>query len=142
MNNLMMITLIIGIISAVFGFLFIFAPTVILKAEEKANKLYMTDMVLIKNRIPLGIIMLAASAFLAYVYITGPFKEIIFLIIAVTAGIFGALLLVSPKTILFAERKANQLYMTDAFFLKHRIILGLSLIGASAYMISTYFSFY
>ena len=55
MNNLMMITLIIGIISAVFGFLFIFAPTVILKAEEKANKLYMTDMVLIKNRITLAI---------------------------------------------------------------------------------------
>ena len=68
-------------------------------------------------------------------------KEIIFLIIAVTAGIFGTLLLMSPKTILVAERKANQLYMTDAFFLKHRIILGLMLIGASMFMISTYFTF-
>ena len=141
MTNLMVIILIIGIISAIFGFLFIFAPAIILKAEEKANKLYMTDMVLIKNRIPLGISMLTASAFLAYVYMTGPLKEIIFLIIAVTAGIFGTLLLMSPKTILLAERKANQLYMTDAFFLKHRIILGLMLIGASMFMISTYFTF-
>ena len=141
MTNLMVIILIIGIISAIFGFLFIFAPAIILKAEEKANKLYMTDMVLIKNRIPLGVFMLAASAFLSYVYMTGPFKEIILLVIAATAGIFGTLLLVSPKTILLAERKANRLYMTDAFFLKHRIILGLILIGASIFMISTYFTF-
>ena len=141
MINLMVIILIIGIISAVFGCLFIFAPAIILKAEEKANKLYMTDMVLIKNRIPLGATLLTASAFLAYVYMTGPLKEIIFLVIAVTAGIFGTLLLVSPKTILLAERKANQLYMTDAFFLKHRMILGIMLLVASAFMIRTYFTF-
>tara|TARA_Y100000588_G_C13963950_1_gene799966 strand:- start:494 stop:862 length:369 start_codon:yes stop_codon:yes gene_type:complete len=118
----------------------IFAPNLIIRAEEKANKLYMTDMVLLKNRIPLGIFMLASSTFLTYVYFSGPFKEIILLIIAITAGVFGILLLVSPKTILIAERKANQLYMTDAFFFKHRIILGLILIGASIFMISTYFT--
>tara|TARA_Y100000590_G_C15566740_1_gene956926 strand:+ start:164 stop:580 length:417 start_codon:yes stop_codon:yes gene_type:complete len=130
----------IGLLSSIFGIMLIFAPNLIIRAEEKANKLYMTDMVLLKNRIPLGIFMLASSTFLTYVYFSGPFKEIILLIIAITAGVFGILLLVSPKTILIAERKANQLYMTDAFFFKHRIILGLILIGASIFMISTYFT--
>ena len=49
---------IVGIISAVFGVLLIFAPDVILRVEEKANKLYMTDTAFLKNRIPLGIAML------------------------------------------------------------------------------------
>ncbi len=140
MINLMVLIFCIGLLSSIFGIMLIFAPNLIIRAEEKANKLYMTDMVLLKNRIPLGIFMLASSTFLTYVYFSGPFKEIILLIIAITAGVFGILLLVSPKTILIAERKANQLYMTDAFFFKHRIILGLILIGASIFMISTYFT--
>jgi len=137
----MVIILLIGILSAVFGTLLIFAPAVVLKAERKANRLYMTDTVLINNRIPLGIMMLLASAFLGYTYTTGPLKEIIFLIISLTAGIFGILLLVSPDTILVAEQKANKLYMTDAFFFKHRIVLGACLIIASAFMLYTYFTF-
>ena len=140
MINLMVLIFCIGLLSSIFGIMLIFAPSLIIRAEEKANKLYMTDMVLLKNRIPLGIFMLASSTFLTYVYFSGPFKEIILLIIAITAGVFGILLLVSPKTILIAERKANQLYMTDTFFFKHRIILGLILIGASIFMISTYFT--
>ena len=53
MINIMVIILCIGILSAVFGLLLVFAPNLVLKAERKANKLYMTDAVLIKNRIPL-----------------------------------------------------------------------------------------
>ena len=56
---------IVGIISAVFGVLLIFAPDVILRVEEKANILYMTDTAFLKNRIPLGIAMLGISAFSA-----------------------------------------------------------------------------
>tara|TARA_B100000427_G_C15393933_1_gene544572 strand:- start:320 stop:736 length:417 start_codon:yes stop_codon:yes gene_type:complete len=137
----MVIILCIGILSAVFGLLLIFAPNLVLKAERKANKLYMTDTTLIKNRIPLGISMIGASAFLGYSYVNSPYKEIIFLIIAITAGIFGLLLLVSPNSILIAERKANKLYMTDAFFIKHRIILGVTLMVASVFMINTYITF-
>tara|TARA_Y100000996_G_scaffold241431_1_gene189915 strand:- start:831 stop:1259 length:429 start_codon:yes stop_codon:yes gene_type:complete len=141
MINVMVIILCIGILSAVFGLLLVFAPNLVLRAERKANKLYMTDAVLIKNRIPLGFAMLAASVFLGYSYANNPLKEIIFLIIAITAGIFGLLLLISPNSILIAERKANKLYMTDAFFIKHRIVLGVSLIIASAFMINTYITF-
>ena len=141
MINIMVIILCIGILSAIFGLLLVFAPNLVLRAERKANKLYMTDTVLIQNRIPLGFTMLAASAFLGYSYANDPFKEIIFLIIAITAGVFGLLLLISPNSILIAERKANKLYMTDAFFIKNRIALGVSLIIASAFMINTYITF-
>ena len=85
--------------------------------------------------------MLLASAFLGYTYAADPFGEIIFLVIAITAGIFGVLLLVSPETILQAERQANKLYMTDAFFFKHRVVIGVCLLAASIFMVRTYLVF-
>tara|TARA_B100001029_G_scaffold85590_1_gene70227 strand:- start:143 stop:574 length:432 start_codon:yes stop_codon:yes gene_type:complete len=141
MVNPMIIILGIGVLSAVFGILLIFAPNLVLKAERQANRLFMTDTALINNRIPLGLAMLVASAFLGYTYAADPFKEVIFLVIAITAGIFGVLLLVSPDTILQAEKHANKLYMTDAFFFKHRVVIGACLLAASAFMIRTYLVF-
>ena len=137
----MIIILGIGMLSAIFGVLLIFAPTLVLKAERQANRLFMTDTALINNRIPLGIAMLAASAFLGYTYASDPLNEILFLVVAITAGIFGFLLIASPDTILQAEKHANKLYMTDAFFFKHRVVIGVCLLGASAFMIRTYLVF-
>ena len=128
-------------LSAIFGILLIFAPSLVLKAERQANRLFMTDTALINNRIPLGLAMLVASAFLGYTYVADPFKEVIFLVIAITAGVFGVLLLVSPDTILQAEKHANKLYMTDAFFFKHRVVIGACLLAASAFMVRTYLVF-
>ena len=127
--------LIIGVLSSCFGLLMIFAPNFILKVERSANQLYMTDAALMNNRIPLGVFMLVASGFLIFSYYTGPYKEIIFLYLSVIAGVFGLFLLIKPNMILIAERKANKLYMTDAFFFKHRIILGITLIAAYFYAI-------
>tara|TARA_X000001036_G_scaffold157883_1_gene149846 strand:- start:23 stop:454 length:432 start_codon:yes stop_codon:yes gene_type:complete len=141
MVNPMVIILCIGIVSAIFGLLLIFAPALVLKAERQANRLFMTDTALINNRIPLGIAMLAASVFLGYTYATEQLKDVIFLIIAITAAIFGILLLVSPNTILQAEKQANKLYMTDAFFFKHRILIGIFLLLASGFMVRTYLTF-
>ena len=118
---------IVGIISAVFGVLLIFAPDVILRVEEKANILYMTDTAFLKNRIPLGIAMLGISAFLSYTYSIITINEITFLLIAIVAGIFGILLLVSPNTILIMERQANKIYMTDTFFFENRVVIGIAL---------------
>lgn len=137
----MVIILCIGIVSAIFGLLLIFAPALVLKAERQANRLFMTDTALINNRIPLGIAMLAASVFLGYTYATEQLKDVIFLVIAITAAIFGFLLLVSPNTILQAEKQANKLYMTDAFFFKHRILIGIFLLLASGFMVRTYLTF-
>ena len=132
---------IVGIISAVFGVLLIFAPDIILRVEEKANILYMTDTAFLKNRIPLGIAMLGISAFLSYTYSIITINEITFLLIAIVAGIFGILLLVSPKTILIMERQANKIYMTDTFFFENRVVIGIALLLASGFMIKTYLSF-
>ena len=139
MEATMITIMIIGLLSSVFGLLMIFAPSIVIKAEESANQLYMTDAALMKNRIPLGIFMLLASGFLFYTYYTGPYVEIIYLYLSIIAGVFGFLLLIKPNVILLAERKANKLYMTDAFFFKHRIILGIILLGASVFMLRTYF---
>ena len=137
----MIIIFVIGIISAVFGVLLIFAPDLILKVEEKANILYMTDTTFLKNRIPIGITLLIASGFLSYTYSVIKFNEIIFLFIALVSGFFGILLLVSPNTILTMERQANKIYMTDTFFFENRIYIGVGLLVASIFMIRTYFSF-
>ena len=141
MVNPMVIILCIGVVSAVFGILLIFAPALVLKAERQANRLFMTDTALINNRIPIGIAMLGASAFLGYTYATDQLKDVIFLVIAITAGVFGVLLLVSPDTILQAERHANKLYMTDAFFFEHRVLIGVFLLLASGFMVRTYLTF-
>ena len=114
--------LMIGIVSSIFGVLMIFSPGLILKLERSANHLYMTDAKLMRNRIPLGIFMLIASAIFVYSYYSGPYREIVFLYLSMVAAAFGLLLIVNPKLILAAERKANKLYMTDAFFFKHRIL--------------------
>ena len=133
--------LIIGVLSSCFGLLMIFAPNFILKVARSANQVYMTDAALMNNRIPLGFFMLVASGFLIFSYYSGPYREIIFLYLSVIAGVFGLFLLIKPNMILIAERKANKLYMTDAFFFKHRIILGITLIAASIFMLRTYFTF-
>ncbi len=66
---------------------------------------------------------------------------IFILIIGMIAAVFGILLIVSPDTILKMERKANQLVMTDPFFMKYRVPLGILLIVGAAYMIYVYISF-
>ena len=141
MEIFMIIIFVIGIISAIFGVLLIFAPDLILKVEEKANILYMTDTTFLKNRIPIGVTLLIASGFLSYTYSVVKLNEIIFLFIAIVAGLFGLLLLISPNTILKMERQANKIYMTDTFFFNNRILIGVGLLAASAFMIRTYFSF-
>ena len=139
MVNPMFIILTIGIISAIFGLLMIFSPDLILKVERQANRLFMTDTAFLKNRIPIGILMLIVSIFLLYTYTTEP--ALVILVTGIIAAIFGILLIFSPNTILTVERRANKLYMTDAFFLKHRHLIGVFLIVASIYMIYTYLTF-
>ena len=85
--------------------------------------------------------MLGISAFLSYTYSIITINEITFLLIAIVAGIFGILLLVSPNTILIMERQANKIYMTDTFFFENRVVIGIALLLASGFMIKTYLSF-
>mgnify|MGYP001277701059 FL=1 len=66
---------------------------------------------------------------------------IIILIIGIVSLIFGILLLVSPNSIIKMERQANKIVMTDPFFMKNRVILGILLLVAAAFMVYQYFQY-
>ena len=66
---------------------------------------------------------------------------IIILLIGIIALVFGILLLVAPNSLIKLERQANKIVMTDPFFMKYRIIVGIGLLAASAYMIYQYIQF-
>ena len=129
METFLITIFIIGIISALFGILLIFAPNVILKFEEKANILYMTDTAFLKNRIPLGVAMLGISGFLSYTYSVTAINEIIFLLIAVVAGLFGILVHVSLKKMNIDPAIASSVFVTTIT----DVIGFLSFLGIGAY---------
>ena len=66
---------------------------------------------------------------------------IIILLIGIIALVFGILLLVAPNSLIKLERQANKIVMTDPFFMKYRVVVGIGLLGASAYMIYQYIQF-
>jgi|TARA_B100001079_G_C16106568_1_gene380726 hypothetical protein len=66
---------------------------------------------------------------------------IIILLIGIIALVFGILLLVAPNSLIKLERQANKIVMTDPFFMKYRVIVGIGLLMASAYMIYQYIQF-
>ena len=66
---------------------------------------------------------------------------IIILLIGIIALVFGILLLVAPNSLIKLERQANKIVMTEPFFMKYRVIVGIGLLVASAYMIYQYLQF-
>ena len=140
-NPMMLMILVIGVISAVFGLLLIIAPDMILKVEQQTNWIFLTEKIFLKNRIPIGIGLLVVSALLIYAYATESISQMVVLSAGILSFVFGLLLLFSPNTILKLERHANRVIMTDAFFMEHRIVIGIGLLFSSAYMIYTYLSF-
>ena len=66
---------------------------------------------------------------------------IIILLIGIIALVFGILLLEAPNSLIKLERQANKIVMTDPFFMKYRVIVGIGLLAASAYMIYQYLQF-
>jgi len=140
-NPMMLMILVIGVISAVFGLLLIIAPDMILKVEQQTNWIFLTEKIFLKNRIPIGIGLLVVSALLIYAYATESISQMVVLSAGILSFVFGLLLIFSPNTILKLERHANRVIMTDAFFMEHRIVIGIGLLFSSAYMIYTYLSF-
>ena len=63
---------------------------------------------------------------------------IFILVVGIVSLVFGILLIISPDTILKLERKANQVYMTDSFFLTYRVPIGAMLLVAAVFMLYTY----
>ena len=140
-NPMMLMILVVGVISAVFGLLLIIAPDMILKVEQQTYWIFLTEKIFLKNRIPIGIGLLVVSALLIYAYATESISQMVVLSAGILSFVFGLLLIFSPNTILKLERHANRVIMTDAFFMEHRIVIGIGLLFSSAYMIYTYLSF-
>jgi len=66
---------------------------------------------------------------------------IIILLIGIISLVFGILLLAAPNSLIKLERQANKIVMTDPFFMKYRVIVGIGLLVAATYMIYQYIQF-
>ena len=137
MSELSILLLGIGVFTLVFGFLLVFFPDVVLRTQIKANKLYLTDSFVMKNRVTIGMLSSIASLFLLYVFFSSVHDNF-FLIIGIIAGVYGILLVYSPRSLLTLERHANRIYMTDDFFFNNKNYVGGLLVSISIYMIYTY----
>ena len=132
-----MLLLAIGVFTLVFGFLLVFFPNVVLRKQIKANKLYLTDSFVMKNRVTIGMLSSLASLFLLYVFFS-TIHDNYFLFIGIFEGVYGILLVYSPRSLLTLERHANRIYMTDDFFFNNKNLVGGLLVFLSTYMIYTY----
>tara|TARA_S200000501_G_scaffold138904_1_gene131282 strand:- start:5645 stop:6076 length:432 start_codon:yes stop_codon:yes gene_type:complete len=137
LSELSILLLGIGAFTLVFGFLLVFFPNVVLRTQIKANKLYLTDSFVMKNRVTVGMLSSIASLFMLYVFYSSVHDNF-FLIIGIIAGVYGILLVYSPRSLLTLERHANRIYMTDDFFFNNKNIVGGLLVSISIYMIYTY----
>ena len=137
MNELTYLLLGAGIITLLFGFLLVFYPNIVLRTQNRANKLFLTDSFVIKHRVTVGILSSLASLFLMYIFFASVHHNT-FLFIGLIAGVYGILLVYSPRSLLTLERHANRIYMTDDFFFKNKNVVGAILIILSSYMIFTY----
>ena len=137
MHELSIILVAIGAITLVFSFILIVFPETILKSDEAASRLFLTDSFVIKNRISVGVFSFITSCLMLYTY----FKtnlNIYFLSIGIVSLVYGVTLVFFPLGLLKIERHANKIYMTDDFFYNNKNIVGAVLCALSFYMIYTF----
>ena len=137
MYELSIILVAIGAITLVFSFVLIVFPETILKSDEAASRLFLTDSFVIKNRISVGIISFIASCLMLYTYFNTNLN-IYFLSIGIVSLIYSVTLIFFPMGLLKVERHANKIYMTDDFFYNNKNIVGAVLCALSFYMIYTF----
>ena len=137
MSELSLFLLLAGVLTLMFGFLLVFVPALVLRTQIKANKLFLADSFVMKNRITIGLVCSFASAFLFYVFFASVHDQT-FMIIGVISAIYGLMLIFSPRSLLTLERHANKIYVTDDFFFKNKNLVGVVLISLSIFMIYTY----
>jgi hypothetical protein len=137
MHELSIILVAIGAITLVFSFILIVFPETILKSDEAASRLFLTDSFVIKNRISVGVFSFITSCLMLYTY----FKtnlNIYFLSIGIVSLVYSVTLVFFPLGLLKIERHANKIYMTDDFFYNNKNIVGAVLCALSFYMIYTF----
>ena len=137
MHELSIILVAIGAITLVFSFILIVFPETILKSDEAASRLFLTDSFVIKNRISVGVFSFITSCLMLYTYFNTNLN-IYFLSIGIVSLVYGVTLVFFPLGLLKIERHANKIYMTDDFFYNNKNIVGAVLCALSFYMIYTF----
>jgi hypothetical protein len=137
MYELSIILVVIGLITLSFSILLILFPSLILKSDEAASRLYLTDSFVMRNRLLVGVFSFLASCLMLYSYFVTNLN-LYFLTIGILALVYSVTLVFFPMGLLRVERHANKIYMTDDFFYQNKNIIGAILGFLSFYMIYTF----
>jgi len=123
----------------IFGLLFLFLPSQLLKITGAANTVFPVDQQIFKHRFLVGILMIFASLFMYYISRTlmpvNMVLSITSLILSVIILIFSAILILNPRLMEKINEIGGKVIATDEITLVYRKITGLLFIAAGSYMI-------
>ena len=123
----------------IFGLLFLFLPSQLLKITGAANTVFPVDQQLFKHRFLVGILLIFASLFMYFISRTlmpvNMVLSITSLILGVIILIFSAILILNPRLMEKINEVGGKVIATDEITLVYRKITGLLFISAGGYMI-------
>ncbi|MCH8929066.1 MAG: hypothetical protein IIB39_10175 [Candidatus Marinimicrobia bacterium] len=122
-----------------FGLLFLFLPSQLLKITGAANTIFPVDQQIFKHRFLVGILMILSSLLLYYVSrILLPINTVLSvtsLILGVIILVFSAILILNPRLMEKINEVGGKVIATDEITLVHRKVTGLLFISAGSFMI-------
>ena len=122
-----------------FGLLFLFLPSQLLKITGDANTIFPVDQQIFKHRFLVGILMILSSLLLYYVSrILLPINTVLSvtsLILGVIILVFSAILILNPRLMEKINEVGGKVIATDEITLVHRKVTGLLFISAGSFMI-------
>ena len=122
-----------------FGLLFLFLPSQLLKITGAANTIFPVDQQIFKHRFLVGILMILSSLLLYYVSrILLPINTVLSvtsLILGVIILVFSAILILNPRLMEKINEAGGKVIATDEITLVHRKVTGLLFISAGSFMI-------
>lgn len=122
-----------------FGLLFLFLPSQLLKITGAANTIFPVDQQIFKHRFLVGILMILSSLLLYYVSrILLPINTVLSvtsLILGVIILVFSAILILNPRLMEKINEVGGRVIATDEITLVHRKVTGLLFISAGSFMI-------
>ena len=123
----------------IFGLLFVFLPSELLKITSAANTIFPVDQHIFKHRFLVGILMIFASLLLYYISRTLMPLNMVLSVTSLALGvmilIFSAILLLNPRLMEKINEVGGKVIATDEITLVHRKVTGLLFIAAGSYMI-------
>ena len=125
-----------------FGLLFLFFPSNLLKLSSAANTVFPVDQHIFKHRYLVGILMVIASLVMYYISRTimeiNAILGVTSLILAGLILVFSAILIFNPRLMEKLNEVGGKVIATDELTLVYRKTTGILFITAGAYMIYTW----